>query len=153
MPQNLSKIYLDTSVVSNYFDKRDKNIHQATRKFWKLTKETQVFVSIITLQELNAIKDKQRKLGCLKLIQPFQILEMNERAIKLAKSYIKAKIIPAKHLNDAYHIAIASVNNIPIILSWNFDHIVKRKTKLETNAINILQGYSTIQIYTPAELT
>jgi hypothetical protein len=37
-------------------------------------------------------------------------------------------------------------------VSWNFEHIVKLKTKREINAINVLLGYNQIEIIEPAML-
>ncbi|MEW5759123.1 MAG: hypothetical protein AB1755_06660 [Candidatus Omnitrophota bacterium] len=50
------------------------------------------------------------------------------------------------------HIAVASVNNIDAIVSWNFKHIVKLKTKKEVTGINLLLGYKEIDIYSPWEV-
>ena len=70
----------------------------------------------------------------------------------LAKEYMKRNIIPAKYEDDAFHIAIASVNNLDVIVSWNFKHIVKLKTKREVAGINTLMGYKPIEIYSPLEV-
>ena len=55
-------------------------------------------------------------------------------------------------MDDAHHIAIASVNGIDAILSWNFEHIVKLKTKREVVGINMFMGYGPIDIYSPLEV-
>jgi len=51
-----------------------------------------------------------------------------------------------KHIEDAVHIAVTTVNSLDILVSWNFEHIVKLKTKREVNAINVLLGYNQIEI-------
>ena len=80
------------------------------------------------------------------------ILEFDQEAQELGERYIKSGIIPIKYRDDASHIAIATVNNLDAILSWNFQHIVKMKTKREVVAINIIEGYKSIDIYTPGEV-
>ena len=70
----------------------------------------------------------------------------------LADRYVDQKIIPAKHYDDALHIAIASVYNLDAIVSWNFEHMVKFKTKREVQAVNTLMGYKTVQICSPQEM-
>ena len=57
-----------------------------------------------------------------------------------------------KYQDDANHIAVASIHNCDVILSWNFKHIVKVKTKREVAGINLLKGYNSIDIYTPREI-
>ena len=62
------------------------------------------------------------------------------------------EIKSGKYEDDAFHIALASVNNLDVIVSWNFQHIVKLKTKREVNAINALLGYKAVEIYSPWEV-
>jgi hypothetical protein len=50
------------------------------------------------------------------------------------------------------HIALATVNDLDMIISMNFQHIVKRKTIKMTGPINTLNGYRTIEIYSPMEV-
>ncbi len=57
-----------------------------------------------------------------------------------------------KYQDDALHIAIASVNEMDVLLSWNFQHIVKLKTKREAVGVNMLMGYGSLEIYTPREV-
>ena len=47
---------------------------------------------------------------------------------------------------------MAAISGMDIILSWNFKHIVKRKTILMTNLINSREGYKNIDIYSPSEV-
>jgi len=53
---------------------------------------------------------------------------------------------------DGLHISIAAVYNLDMIISMNFQHIVKRKTKIGTAYINALYGYRPVEIYTPMEV-
>ena len=50
------------------------------------------------------------------------------------------------------HIAIATVKDLDMIISMNFQHIVKRKTKIGTGNINALNGYRAMEIYSPMEV-
>jgi hypothetical protein len=44
------------------------------------------------------------------------------------------------------------VNDLDMIASMNFQHIVKRKTIKMTGAINTMNGYHGIEIYSPMEV-
>lgn len=81
-----------------------------------------------------------------------ELLPVTEEAQQLAKRYVADKIIPARYLPDALHIATAVVHNIPILVSWNFEHIVKHRTRVEVNRINQTMGYPTIDLCTPEEV-
>jgi hypothetical protein len=53
--------------------------------------------------------------------------------------------------NDAYHIALASVNRLDCLISWNFKHIVNFDKIKMFNSINLRLGYPLIDIRSPLE--
>ena len=65
---------------------------------------------------------------------------------------MERNIFPVKYRDDALHIAIASVNDLEIVVSWNLEHMVKLKTRREIKAVNILEGYRELEICTPLEV-
>ena len=67
-------------------------------------------------------------------------------------AYVQAGVIPVTHIDDATHIAVASVNRLDAVVSWNYQHMVKLKTKREVNAINLLRGYPLLEIVDPSML-
>ena len=79
-------------------------------------------------------------------------LTINDEVKALAGRYIKEGLIPSKHGEDAIHIAIAAVYNLDAIVSWNFEHMIKRKTKHGVLGVNELLGYKVIEIITPMEV-
>ena len=74
------------------------------------------------------------------------------KLITYAKRYMSEGALPLGSLEDASHIAIASVNNLDMIISLNFKHIVREKTIKLTGAINTLLGYKPIEMYAPMEV-
>jgi len=70
----------------------------------------------------------------------------------MARVYINDKVMPEKKDYDALHIAIATVNGLDLILSYNFKHINKLKTKTLIPAINLIEGYKPITITQPKEI-
>jgi len=147
------KIYLDTSVISAYYDDRQPERMKLTQNFWKQIRNYEIFVSSIVVAEIDKWDDPIR-LKLKKLIKNLNILSVdNKNVIKLTKKYIREKIIPASQELDATHIAVAAVSNINTILSWNFKHMVRKKVKLGVNYINNLLGYDSIEIMTPAEFS
>lgn len=71
---------------------------------------------------------------------------------ELADIYVNADILSPKYFTDLYHIAIATVHAMDIVVSWNLRHIVKKKTIRETNTINRKMGYNEIKILTPEKV-
>ncbi|MEX2588801.1 MAG: hypothetical protein WD334_01265, partial [Chitinophagales bacterium] len=50
--------------------------------------------------------------------------ELTEEAEILAQKYIEEKVVGKTSLADCQHIAIATINNVDVLVSWNFKHIV-----------------------------
>jgi len=146
------KVYLDTSVFSAYFDERVPMRQNQTKEFWDQLKEYERYASDLVLDELKAVTDKKLKNNMIRLTKEFRILKLNDQCITLAEIYIEKGIFPERYKDDAIHLAIASVNGIDILVSWNFEHLVKRKTRLEANLANSLNGYKSIDIIAPPEL-
>jgi hypothetical protein len=57
-----------------------------------------------------------------------------------------------KMIVDTLHIAVATVNHIDLIASWNFKHIVNLGRIRIYNSVNIKLGYPIVEIRTPREI-
>ncbi|MEK6765485.1 MAG: hypothetical protein AABY49_04555 [Planctomycetota bacterium] len=54
--------------------------------------------------------------------------------------------------DDARHVTIATTNNVDMIVSWNFKHIVHFEKIRRFNSVNLLEGYKSIEIFSPREV-
>lgn len=149
------KLYLETSVISAAIDDREPEKKKYTLRFIEEIKagDYEIFISRITLVEIedSDMRTRGKLLDVVKGIDPEE-LGIDKEVETLAARYISEGIIPLKYENDAVHIAVASVNELDAIISWNFEHIVKLKTKREVVGINVLTGYKEIDIYSPLEV-
>jgi len=149
------KIYLETTLFNFYFDEDRGFAHADTVQLFKeiAAGKYEAFTSRFVVDELNdAPEAKRDKMLNLILEHDIPILENTDEAVRIADLYIEAKIIPHKYRTDGLHIAIATVNDLDMIISMNFQHIVKRKTKIGTGNINALNGYRAMEIYSPMEV-
>ena len=147
------KLYLDTTILNFAFADDAPKDKEDTLKFFKQIDRFEVSISEVVLREISLCEVKKReRLNSLWQRHDLNVLEFDVEAQELAEKYIKSGIIPVKYRDDASHIAIATVNNFDAVLSWNFQHIVKMKTKREVVAINLIEGYKPIDIYTPGEV-
>ncbi|MEA3369677.1 MAG: PIN domain-containing protein [Candidatus Ratteibacteria bacterium] len=150
------KYYLDTTIFNFVFEKEDLEKKKLTEKLFKDLPSIAegIYISDEVVREISrAPESKRLQLEyLLKKTAPF-LLRINSEIEKLANSYIKEGIIPEKYRGDALHIAAAVVNGIEVIISWNFEHIVKLKTRVMVNGLNKLLGYSGIEICSPEEVT
>jgi predicted nucleic acid-binding protein len=153
MKQN--KIYLDTSVLNFFYEKNDLEKANSTKELFREINKNKflAFISDLVLREVKeAHASKKQKL--LSLIKTYQLarLETTLECMTLTETYLEKNIFPSKYRDDALHIAIASVYDIDVVISWNLEHMVKLKTRREVRAINILEGYKEIEICTPLEV-
>ena len=147
------KVYLDTTVPSAYFDARAPDRAQLTKIFWSdRLPDFNPVISHIVLSEIHDTPNEEKREKMEQLVKGIEIVDLNEEADILAKEYVRRGIIPEKYSADAIHIAIAVVNAIRYLVSWNFKHIVKLSTRREVNLINALLGYEGIELLAPPEL-
>jgi len=77
---------------------------------------------------------------------------LSEEAIQLADFYISEKVVGKSSVEDCRHIAIATINKVDVLVSWNFKHIVNLERIRGYNSVNLKNGYSIIEIRSPKEL-
>ena len=77
---------------------------------------------------------------------------MTEEAIRLQQAYVTAAIVGPKWEADALHVAVATVFECRLIVSWNFRHIVNFQKIPLYNGVNLAKGYGAIAIHTPQEV-
>ena len=147
------KLYLDTSVPNAYYDEKNLYRQEITRHFWLKLKEYQILISDLVIREMEATGDEKLRENLINLVKDFESLSAKSEEIRiLSEEYVSRGVIPVKHIEDAIHIAVATINSADILVSWNFEHIVKLKTKREINAVNVLLEYNPIEIAEPAML-
>ena len=148
------KLYLDTSIW-NLALETERDEYTLTRNFLDVhsnSKNNLLLISEVVEVEVNRAYDTRRK-QLLKLIEKYkpEVLIPTNEAYNLARIYISEGLMPVSAINDAIHIAIASLNHCDFIVSWNFKHIVKAKTIKGVHVINLREGYSLIEIVSPRE--
>lgn len=146
----MKKVYVDTSVFGGVFD---DEFQRASRDFFDQIKNGQFSLTISGVVQAEMVLAPREVRDFFDSMLPYaEIVDVTEEALKLRQAYLNAGIVSAKYSNDALHVALATVSNCPIIVSWNFRHIVHADKIPLYNAVNILQGYNQIAIYSPLEV-
>jgi len=145
------RIYLDTSVISVLLDPRDPFLQRSTQRFWPALDRYQVFISTVVEEEIRAAPEAVST-KMQSLVAGMQSLAIQPEATTLAEKYIEAGIFTQRSRNDALHVAVATMEGVDFIVSWNFRHLVKVKTRRMVNLVNLQQGYKTVEIVAPSEL-
>ena len=143
-------IYADTSVFGGIFDKEFK---APSKSFFDALKKGRFFLitSELVRQEIEAAPIRIRNFF-YDILSIADIAEVTEDTLKLQKAYLDAEILSEKYSTDALHVALATVSQASLIVSWNFKHIVNFQKIPLYNAINILNGYNEIAIHSPMEV-
>lgn len=140
------KIYLDTSVINFLFADDVPEFRKVTEDFFEnyvKKGKYHVYVSDVVIAEIEKTKHENKKKHLLEVIEKYslRILTLNETSHELAKVYLREKLIPPKKIEDAQHIAIATYNQMDILLSWNFKHLSNIQKQIGVKIINEKEGY------------
>ena len=77
-------------------------------------------------------------------------LPLTAEAIILQEAYVQAGVVTPKYMDDALHVAQASLARADAIVSWNFRHLVNPTQVRAFNGVNVAKGYPLVLIVTPA---
>jgi len=151
------KIYLDTSAIG-YLDEQSSPQEMGEMlKLWELIKQGiyDAAISQITFDEISNNKNAEKVDVLLDYISEinYEKIEISEQANRIASLIASAGVLAEKHKNDRLHIGCAIAANCEIIVSLNFKHLVNIKTIKGVRGIANLEGYSSIDIVSPAMLT
>ncbi len=145
------RIYLDTSVVGGC---EDEEFAEASRELLAQAQagKLDLLVSGLLLGELaRAPEAVQRRLAGL-APECVEYVAETEEARTLRDCYVAAGIVGPAQVNDALHVALATVARADVIVSWNFKHIVHYDKIRFFNAVNLREGYNPVDIRSPLEI-
>ena len=81
-----------------------------------------------------------------------EIILSNSESRNLANLYIEERAVSKKYYEDALHIAISTIDQVSVLASWNFKHIVNLDRIRLYNSVNLKNGFSILEIRTPREI-
>lgn len=145
------RIYIDTSVVGGYYD---EEFQEATKKLFERLENNEIIFVVSDLLDLELINAPQQVRELLEKYSAdkFQRVELTEDVIHLADTYITEKVVGKTSTEDCRHIALATINKVDVLASWNFKHIVNLDRIKGYNSVNLRLGYSMIEIRSPKDL-
>jgi hypothetical protein len=145
------RIYIDTSVIGGCLDDEFQEWSLELFKEFNLGFKIAV-ISDITLRELELAPEAVREILFDLPDECIENVYSNSEVELLAKKYIEVGAVSQKYLEDALHIAIATINKVNVLASWNFKHIVNLDRIRKYNAVNLLYGYNMIEIRSPRDI-
>jgi hypothetical protein len=131
----------------------DKEFKEPSKAFFSAIREKRFVLvsSELVRQEIQAGPKRVQELFS-DILPSADIAEITAEALKLQQAYTDAGILSEKHSTDALHVALATISQATLIVSWNFKHIVNFQKIPMYNTINTQYGYREIAIYSPLEV-
>lgn len=115
--------------------------------------EFEPILSEVTAAEVQNAPESVQVLYAELVAMEAEILEVTESALELADEYQRRNILTPKFYDDGLHIALATVAEADLLVSWNFRHIVRFDKIRLFNAVHLEYGYKTLSIHSPREVT
>jgi len=146
------RIYVDTSVIGGCIDPEFAPWSNGLMKDFHEENFKPVISEVVTL-ELEFAPDSIKQVYASLQRLGAEILQVSEKALELADTYQEREILTPKYYDDGLHIAMATVAEVDVLVSWNFRHIVHLNKIRMFNAVNAELGYRSMEIYSPREVS
>ena len=144
------KIYTDTSVFGGVFD---DEFSGSSKEFFAQVDlgRFKVVVSAVVKAEISSAPETVQGLFN-QVLAKAGIVEVTQEVLALREAYLNAGVVTPKSTDDATHVALATISGCQMIVSWNFKHIVHFEKIPKYNAVNALNGYGSINIFSPPQV-
>jgi predicted nucleic acid-binding protein len=145
------RIYIDTSVIGGYYD---EEFQEVTRALFERLENNEIVFVVSDLLDLELIEapEQVRQLLEKYSADKFERVSLTADAIQLADAYITEKVVGKTSLEDCRHIALATINRVDVLASWNFKYIVNLDRIKGYNSVNLRLGFPMIEIRSPKDL-
>ncbi len=150
----MARVYLETSFLSACVtDRQDpKSIYrrEESRRWW--TSQRKLHALFIATEVARELSDPgfRRREEALALTSEADVLELDDLSRGLAKILVREKAMPGPEgAGDAIHVAVATVHQVDVLLSWNVKHLANRNKVAHVREICRRVGYVPPDILTP----
>lgn len=157
IPGRRPTVYIETSIIGYVTSRPSRDLvtagnQQLTLDWWDNRRQKyEIYVSEAVIAECSA-GDPTAVQERLDRIVGIPALDVTEAAEALAATLVKQVPLPEKAEVDALPIAIASVNGIDYLLTWNCAHIANAALQARIQAIVRAAGFEPPTICTPQQL-
>ena len=151
------RVYVETSVVSYLTSRPSRDMviaaHQElTRQWWKdQSGKYELVISELVLEEASR-GDTDASATRIGMLGQMPVVSTSDDAVSLAEHLVSNGPIPHESAADALHIAIAAVNGIDYLLTWNCKHLANASHRNRLATLVEAAGYACPVICTPEEL-
>ncbi len=151
------KVYLETSTIS-YLTARPSNDlrsmanQNTTIEWWEYRRpKFEIYISEFVVAE-SSQGHPEAAARRLAAIEDIPALDVTEGVRQLGRALVAEGPVPEGAEIDAYHIAVAAVNGMDYLLTWNCKHIANAVMRPQIEAVCRNHGFEPPIICTPQEL-
>ena len=148
----IPRVYIDTSVIGGCYDIEFRDWSNLLMDNFRMGYFKPVVSQTVAFEIKDAPEQVRRKYDQLLDEYDAQVLTIDGECENLVKAYQRHKILSNQFIDDMTHIAVATVNKIDILVSWNFKHILRYNKVSQFNSVNIDEGYQPLAIHSPREV-
>ncbi len=148
----VQRVYVDTSILGGCFDEEFAEWSNGLLEDFRSGKFIPVVSDVVAAEMVDA-PSKVAELYTEMVALGAEVIQITEAALDLADAYQQRQILTPKYYDDGLHIALASVAQVDLLVSWNFKHMVHFDKIRLFSAVNLEFGYKPLQIYSPREVT
>lgn len=152
------RIYIESTIPSYLVARPARDLLQAARQqtskdWWDLKRhQHELFTSEIVLAEISegeAAMAQQR----LEVMDGIKTLRVTEDTEALTRRILESGLLPLAADRDAAHIALATIYEMDILLSWNCRHIANASIQARLRRLAGQMGLTLPVLCTPDEMT
>ena len=149
-------LYIETSVFGFYYDSEPRN---ALRREAVVAMFNQVRLGIFdgstsrrAVLELDRAAEPLRS-KLMALLEDLRLLDLDDAETeRLTVAYLREGVIPNEEVEDARHVAYATVGRADVLVSLNLRHLANEWAERNIAAVNLREGYQPLSIRTPEEV-
>jgi predicted nucleic acid-binding protein len=151
------RVYIETTIISYLAARPSRDLivaghQQITHEWWQTSRHNFAVVSSQLVAREAGVGDPEAAEARLAFLAGLTKLEITEEALMLAQRLLQTKAIPLDFPEDALHVAVAVVNGIEYLLTWNYKHLANAGMRSKIDATCRDLGYEAAIICTPEEL-
>jgi predicted nucleic acid-binding protein len=151
-----AKVYVETTIVSYLAASPSRDLvvaahQQVTREWWERRDRFELFVSQAVVEEA-ARGDVAAAARRAALLSGIPVLGLGPEVQEFASRLLRTNIVPTKASIDALHIAVAVVNGVDYLVTWNCVHIANAAIRVKIERVSQSASLRAPVICTPEEL-
>lgn len=145
------RLYVDPSVLGGCFD---ADFAEESTRFFDLVRDGRI-VALVGQVVVDELRDAPPQLRALfrSLAEEWVVpVDLTPETIELRDAHVTAGIVTRRYVDDATHVAAASVARADAVVSWSFRHIVRLDKMRACNQVNQQAGFGLLSIVSPQEV-